>query len=77
MNREQPTHQMMSDPHPVHTDCPVINEVGNIDRGETKVTDTFTVRKACGFHDNMRDGDTTLRGMILVGGADPKPDYPY
>lgn len=70
VNQDSRSHQMMSDPHPVHTDCPEINSVGMIERGETKATATFNGQKACGFHDNMRDGDSTLRGMILVGNAE-------
>ena len=77
MNQDNRTHQMMSARHPVHTDCPEINAVGTIDRGEARVTDVINGQKACGFHDNMRDGDTSLRGMILVGGAAPDPDYRY
>ena len=77
VNQDSRTHQMMSAPHPTHTDCPAINEVGNIDRGETKVTGTFSVEKDCGFHDNLRDGDTTLRGLILVGEAERNPNYGY
>jgi plastocyanin len=77
VNQDNRTHQMMSDPHPLHTDCPAINAVGTIDRGETKATDALAGQKACGFHDNMRDGDSTLRGMILVGDAQADPDNHY
>jgi plastocyanin len=77
VNQDSRSHQMMSAPHPMHTDCPAINEVGNIDRGETKVTGAFTVAKDCGFHDNLRDGDATLRGVILVGDAERDPNYGY
>jgi plastocyanin len=77
VNQDSRTHQMMSAPHPTHTDCPAINDVGTIDRGETKVTGAFMLQKDCGFHDNLRDGDTTLRGLILVGEADRNPNYGY
>jgi plastocyanin len=77
VNQDSRTHQMMSAPHPTHTDCPAINDVGTIERGETKVTGTFAVQKDCGFHDNLRDGDATLRGVILVGAAERNPNYDY
>ena len=77
VNQDNRTHQMMSAPHPLHTDCPEINEVGTIDRGQTKMTGAFAVQRACGFHDNMRDGDTTLRGQIIVGSAEADPDPRY
>lgn len=77
VSQDDRTHQMMSAPHPLHTDCPEINAVGTIDRGQTKATGAFPVQKACGFHDHLRDGDTTLHGMILVGDAQPDPDPRY
>jgi plastocyanin len=77
VNQDSRTHQMMSAPHPLHTDCPAINEVGTINSGETRSTAPFTVERACGFHDNLRDGDTTLRGQILVGEAPQDPDPRY
>src|SRR5688572_4747647 len=67
VNQDTRSHQMMSDPHPLHTDCPEINAVGTVERGETKMTGVFSVQKSCGFHDNNRDGDASLRGLILVG----------
>lgn len=77
VNQDSRSHQMMSDPHPLHTGCVEINAVGMLSRGESRTTAPFTGRKACGFHDNMRDGDTSLRGVILVGGADRDPNYDY
>ena len=77
VNQDSRSHQMMSDPHPLHTGCPEINAVGMIERGESKATGALTAQKSCGFHDNMRDGDTTLRGTIVVGNAEPggNPGY--
>ena len=77
VNQDSRSHQMMSAPHPMHTDCPAINEVGMIDRGETKVTGTFATARDCGFHDNLRDGDASLRGVILVGDSERDPNYGY
>lgn len=71
VNQDNRSHQMMSDPHPVHTDCPEVNAVGNLDRGQTRMTDMLAAQKSCGFHDNLRDGDASLRGFILVGAAEP------
>jgi plastocyanin len=77
VNQDNRSHQMMSDPHPLHTGCVEINAVGMLARGESRTTAPLTGRKACGFHDNIRDGDTSLRGVILVGGADRDPNYDY
>jgi plastocyanin len=77
VNQDSRSHQMMSDPHPLHTGCVEINAVGMLARGESRTTAPLTARKSCGFHDNMRDGESSLRGVILVGGADRDPDYDY
>ncbi len=77
VNQDTRSHQMMSDPHPLHTDCPEINAVGTIDRGESKLTAPLAATKSCGFHDNNRDGDASLRGLILVGEAQRDPGYGY
>jgi hypothetical protein len=77
VNQDNRSHQMMSDPHPLHTGCVEINAVGTLARGESRTTAPLGSRKSCGFHDNLRDGDTSLRGVILVGGADRDPDYDY
>jgi plastocyanin len=77
VNQDSRPHQMMSAPHPLHTDCPAINALGTINSGETRATDAFTVQRACGFHDNLRDGDTTLQGQILVAEAERDPNYGY
>jgi plastocyanin len=77
VNQDSRAHEMLSAPHPLHTDCPPINQVGMLNAGQTKITGAFEVSRACGFHDNMRDGDTTLRGQILVGDAPQDPDPRY
>ena len=77
VNQDSRAHEMLSAPHPLHTDCPAINAVGMLNAGQTKNTGAFDVQRACGFHDNMRNGDTTLRGQILVGDAPQDPDPRY
>lgn len=77
VNQDSRSHEMLSAPHPLHTDCPEINAVGMLNSGQTKNTGAFNVQRSCGFHDNLRDGDTTLRGQILVGEAPQDPDPRY
>jgi plastocyanin len=75
MNQDSRAHEMMSDPHPLHNDCPEIN-VGMLQPGQSKQTGTLSTPKACGFHDNMQDTNTALRGRILVAGVeDPGTRY--
>ena len=36
VNNDSRTHEMFSDPHPEHTDCPEINEVGFLNPGQRR-----------------------------------------
>jgi plastocyanin len=75
VNQDSRAHEMMSDPHPLHNDCPEIN-VGMLNPGQSKQTAALMVARACGFHDNMQDTNTSLRGRILVAGVeDPGTRY--
>jgi plastocyanin len=64
-NHNQP-HQMASDPHPDHTDCPAINEVGVLDPGQSRSTNALTTVRTCGYHDHLHDTDVNLRGRIVI-----------
>jgi hypothetical protein len=57
---------MESDPHPEHTGCPEINQVGFMTPGQTKLTGNLNTRRTCGFHDHDRDTDRNLQGSIVV-----------
>jgi plastocyanin len=63
-NHNQP-HDMSSDPHPAHTDCPEIT-VGNLTAGQSRQTQNLNTAKTCGFHDHNRPGDTGLEGSIRI-----------
>src|SRR5437773_76046 len=41
VNNDSQTHDMESDPHPIHTDCPEINQVGFLVAGQSKRTGTL------------------------------------
>jgi hypothetical protein len=70
VNQDSRAHQPQSNPHLQHTDCPAINSVGVIQPGESRMTGTFDVEKACGFHDHMNPDSTNLGGTIRVAGAE-------
>jgi plastocyanin len=65
-NNDDRPHEMNSDPHPAHTDCPSINEVGFLAAGQTKATGTLNTPRTCGFHDHNRNSDTSLQGTITI-----------
>jgi hypothetical protein len=70
VNQDTRAHQPQSNPHLVHTDCPAINSVGVLQPGESRMTGTFDVEKACGFHDHMNPDAQNLLGTIRVAGAE-------
>jgi len=77
VNQDSRAHQPQSNPHLVHTDCPAINSVGVLQPGESRMTGTFDVEKACGFHDHMNPDTPNLSGTIRVAGAEGPPGPIY
>jgi hypothetical protein len=65
MNNDAVSHEIASDPHPVHTQCPELN-------GPVLLTgNSFTATMAgmpetCGFHDHLHPTDTAFQGTITV-----------
>ena len=66
VNNDSRTHDMSSDPHPTHTDCPQMNAVSTLSPGQTKLTNAFTVVRTCGFHDHNNPDSTALQGRIVI-----------
>ena len=65
VNNDNRPHDMNSDPHPEHTDCPEIS-VGNIQPGESRTTQNLTRARVCGFHDHNQPSVTALQGTITI-----------
>lgn len=59
-------HTIASDPHPEHTDCPPINDVGFIVNGQSKQTGNLIVKRVCGYHDHDHFEDTRWQGTITI-----------
>ena len=67
INNDSQSHNMVSDPHPEHTDCPEINSVGFMSAGQTKRTGNMvTNRTVCGFHDHDLPNVAGLLGSITI-----------
>lgn len=66
INNDSASHDIESNPHPVHTGCPQINAVGRITPGQTKLTNAFPTARTCGFHDHDRPDTTALQGTIVI-----------
>ena len=66
INNHNLPHDMSSDPHPAHTDCTQMEQVGFLTSGQQRTTGNFNVARTCGFHDHNRDTDTGLQGRIII-----------
>lgn len=66
VNNDSVQHQIASNPHPVHTDCPAINMLGVLQPGEMRATGALTVVRSCGWHDHLNPGSASLQGTIAI-----------
>jgi plastocyanin len=66
VNSDSRLRDMSSDPHPTHTNCPAIANVGTIAPGQTKDTFGFSGAGSCGFHDHNDPDNAGMRGRITI-----------
>ena len=66
VNNDTRSHEIASNPHPAHTDCPAINALGVISPGQTKLTNALTTARTCGFHDHQDPSNGSLQGTITI-----------
>jgi plastocyanin len=65
-NNDNKNHDMFSNPHPEHTDCPEINQVGFISPGQSKQTGNLNTVRTCGYHDHNLNTVESLQGTITI-----------
>ena len=66
VNSDTRSHQMESDPHPAHTNCPSINNVALLSPGQSKSTLGFSGTGTCTYHDHNDSGNSALMGRIVI-----------
>jgi len=68
VNNDTKSHNVASDPHPEHTDCPPINNVGLLQPGQSRETGNMTTVRTCGFHDHddPPPGGVKFSGRIVI-----------
>jgi plastocyanin len=66
VNSDGRSHSMNSDPHPEHTDCPEINQIGFLSSGQSRETGNFVQARVCGFHDHDNPDATAWKGTITI-----------
>jgi plastocyanin len=66
VNNDTIPHDMHSDPHPEHTDCEPLNQVGFLNPGESRESGNLNTPKICGFHDHELPNVAGLNGTITI-----------
>jgi plastocyanin len=66
VNNDSRRHEMTSDPHPDHQNCPEINQVGLLGPGQSRETGNLVAVRTCGFHDHENPDANGLKGRIVI-----------
>lgn len=66
INNHSRAHDMSSDPHPEHTQCPETNQIGFLTTGQTRTSGNFNTARTCGFHDHNEPDNAGLQGRIII-----------
>jgi plastocyanin len=66
VNNDNRPHEIGSNPHPSHGDCPEINQVGVVQPGNNRQTGNLMTVRTCGFHDHSDASNSSLQGTIQI-----------
>ena len=65
-NNDSRDHEMDSDPHPEHTDCPELNQIGFLNPGQSRQSGNLNTARKCGIHDHRAPDNAALRVTITI-----------
>jgi hypothetical protein len=66
LNQDSRTHEMTSDPHPSHTDCPELNQIGTLNTGQQRTSGNLNTARSCGMHDHTDPDRASLKATITI-----------
>lgn len=66
VNNHNQAHDMSSDPHPEHTLCTEINQIGFLTAGQSRTSGNFNTARTCTFHDHNLPDSAGLKGTIVI-----------
>ena len=66
LNSDSKVHEMDSDPHPEHTDCPELNQIDFLNPGQSRQSGNLNTARRCGFHDHNSPDTASLKGTITI-----------
>lgn len=66
VNNDSRAHDMASDPHPEHSQCTEINQIGFLSAGQQRTSGNFNTARSCTFHDHNLPDSAGLKGTIVI-----------
>jgi len=66
VNNDSRRHDMTSDDHPDHLECPPLNQVGLLNPGQSRESGNLVTIRTCGFHDHDNPNDRNLQGTVTI-----------
>jgi hypothetical protein len=66
INQDSRSHDMTSDPHPSHTDCPELNQIGFLNTNQSRQSGNLNTVRSCGMHDHSDPDRASLRATITI-----------
>jgi plastocyanin len=66
VNNDSRPHDMESNPHPEHTECPALAQVGFLNPGQSRQSGNLITARICGYHDHNLAEVAGLQGSITV-----------
>jgi hypothetical protein len=66
INQDSQTHDMTSDPHPEHTDCPELNQIGFLSTNQSRTSGNLNTARRCGMHDHSNPNSNALKATITI-----------
>ncbi len=66
INSDTRSHNITSDLHPDHEECPSINQVGVLVPGQSRQTGNLNTIRTCGYHDHDDAENRRWKGTIAI-----------
>ena len=66
LNSDSRNHMMNSDPHPEHTDCPELNQIGFLNPTQSRQSGNLNTARKCGIHDHDSPDTAALKATITI-----------
>ena len=66
INNDSRVHEMDSDPHPEHTQCPELNQIDFLNPGQSRSSGNLNTARTCGMHDHSDPDRSSLKATITI-----------